>query len=246
MIAALLLGGCACVLLLSLALTARRPAAPPLELTGYLAEWRELHGGYDPAGSLTANGWLHLTYRVARPLARLGLAPNVLSFLGLVLSGGVLVIAGEGGRWQLLGVVVVIVSGLADNLDGAVAVLTGRTSAFGAVLDSVVDRGSDSLYFLALWRLGAPSAVCIALGGLTFLQEYTRARAAAGGLDDIGVVTVWERPSRVILLAATLLGAGLLIHHQRAVATTGAAVGLGLAVLGFTTLVVVVRRRLAQ
>ena len=64
------------------------------------------------------------------------------------------------------------------------------------------------------------------------------------GLQDIGVVTVWERPSRVILIAATLLGCGLFLRHQPAVSTLGVSVGLGLSVVGVVTLLIVVRRRL--
>ena len=44
-----------------------------------------------------------------------------------------------------------------------------------------------------------------------FLQEYTRARAAAGGMAEIGVVTVWERPTRVIVTAMFVLGAGIYV-----------------------------------
>ena len=65
---------------------------------------------------------------------------------------------------MLLAVVLVVVSGLLDGLDGAVAVLTDRATRWGHVLDSLVDRCSDGLYLVALWLVGAPAGVCVAAG----------------------------------------------------------------------------------
>jgi phosphatidylglycerophosphate synthase len=124
-------------------------------------------------------------------------------------------------------------------------VLTDRASRWGYVLDSVVDRLSDACYVVVLWLLGAPVWLCVLGGGLMGLQEYARARAAAAGMDEVGVVTVWERPSRVIATAMFCLGAGLYVGAARGWATAGAAAWVGLGAVGLVQLLVVVRRRLA-
>ncbi len=170
--------------------------------------------------------------------------PDAVTLLGVGLSGLVVWVASLGGRWPILAFALVAVSGLVDSLDGAVAVLTDRVSRWGYVLDSVADRVSDGLYLVALWLLGADAWVCVAAGALMMLQEYARARATAGGLDDIGIVTVWERPTRVIATAMFLLGCGLYPSAAESWAQAGAYAWLGLGVIGLAQLLAMVRRRL--
>ncbi|MDP9239265.1 MAG: CDP-alcohol phosphatidyltransferase family protein [Actinomycetota bacterium] len=211
---------------------------------GYFDRWSALHGGYDPRGAFWPRAWLTLTYRCARPLAWLGVAPDVVTCAGAVVSAAVVGLAALGGRWPLLAVVVVVLSGLVDNLDGAVAALTGRASAFGYVLDSLVDRVSDGCYLVALWLLGAPAWLCVLGGAVTMLQEYLRARAGNAGMGEIGVVTVAERPTRVIVTAFALCGAGVVPAHAGAAATLGAAAWLVVGTVGFGELCVAVRKAL--
>ncbi len=208
---------------------------------GYLDQWAGTHGGYDPRSNALVRGWLGITYAVARPLAAARVPPDVVTFGGLVTSAGVPLAAGLGGRWLLLAAALALVAGLLDNLDGAVALLSGRVSRYGMVLDSTVDRLSDLLLVSALWVAGAPGYVCVAGGTLMFVQEYVRASAAVAGMREIGIVTVWERPSRVIVTAAFLVAAWLLGDPWPAL---GAWAWVGLGVVGATQLSVVVRRRL--
>jgi len=184
-------------------------------------------------------------YATARPLARLRVPPDVVTLLGLVVSAGVPAFAHLGGRWLIVASVACVLSAAADSLDGVVAVLTDRVTAFGAVLDSVVDRGSDLLYLLAFWVVGAPVGVCVAGGVLMLLQEYARARANAAGLPDIGIVTVWERPTRVIVTTMFLLGAGIYVASSAWWASAGAWGWVVLGVIGFSQLLVVVKARLS-
>jgi CDP-diacylglycerol--glycerol-3-phosphate 3-phosphatidyltransferase len=134
------------------------------------------------------------------------------------------------------------VSGLLDSVDGAVAVITSRASRWGAVLDSLADRGSDLLYLLALWLAGAPAGLCVAGGVLMLLQEFARARAGGQGLTEIAVVTVWERPTRVVVTAVFLLAGGVLDDDLWP--TLGAAAWVGLGLVGLAQLLVVLRRTL--
>lgn len=211
----------------------------------YLQRWSALHGGYDPRGSGWAYGWLSIAYVVARPLARRSVPPDLLTGAGVLVSLAVVALTSLGGRWVIAAAAVVVVSALFDSLDGSVAVMTDRTSRWGYVLDSVVDRVSDGLYVLALWIVGAPGWLCVAAASLSTLQEYARARASGAGLGDIAVVTVWERPTRVVVTALFLLGAGIYTTAAETWATAGAAAWATLGVVGLVQLLVVVRRRLS-
>jgi phosphatidylglycerophosphate synthase len=213
-----------------------------LSREGYFDGWRELHGGYDPRSNTMVRWWLSLTYVVARLPARARLSPDVLTFAAVLVSLAAAAVAAAGGRWPVLAAGAVVVSGLLDNVDGAVAVLTGRSTRWGYVLDSAADRVSDLAYLAALWLAGSPPEICVVGGVLMFLQEFVRARAAAAGMAEVGVVTVWERPTRVIVTAAFLLATGLLLDDLWA--ELGAAAWVGLGVLGLGQLLIVVRRKL--
>jgi CDP-diacylglycerol--glycerol-3-phosphate 3-phosphatidyltransferase len=183
-------------------------------------------------------------YALGRPLARAGTPPDAVTAGGVVLGVLVLPPAAAGGRWLLLAVAVVVLSAVLDGVDGTVAILTGRTTRWGYVLDSVCDRVTDACYLTALWLAGAPGPLCAAGGLVVLLQEYLRARAAAAGMADVGVVTVSERPTRVIVTAMFLLGAGLYPSAAGTWAAAGASATLTIGLAGSAQLIRVVRRRL--
>lgn len=224
-------------------MTAPQPGTG-VDRDAYFSRWSELHGGMDPRSNRLVSFWLTLVHALAKPLVRLGASPDTVTLVGLVLAVGVALTAWPG--WLAATMVLVFVSGIVDNLDGAVAVMSGRTTRWGYVLDSAVDRIADVLYLLALYLLGAPGWLCVAAGSLTFLQEYTRARAAAGGMSEVGVVSVWERPSRVLVTGMFLLAATLHPSWTSSLMTVAAAVSLLLAVVGFVQVFTTVRRRLVD
>jgi len=213
-----------------------------MDRDAYFAAWADLHGGHDPRSNVLVRGWLSGAYALARPLAAARAAPDLVTAAGVLVSAvavGVALL--DDPVWLLVAAFGVVVSGLLDNLDGAVALLSGRSTRWGYVLDSLTDRVSDLLYLAALWVAGAPPAVCVLGGVLMMLQEYARARAAAGGMAEIGVVTVWERPTRVIVTAVFLVAAAAFGEPWPAL---GAWAWTGLGVVGLGQLLVVVRRRL--
>jgi phosphatidylglycerophosphate synthase len=209
----------------------------PRDFLGYLALWSGGHGGYDPRGNPLALAWLKLTYRCSVPVARWGVPPSAVTALGLLTCAAVPLVAWPRGVWPLLAVPLLALSGLLDGVDGAVALITGRASKFGAVLDGAADRAGELFYVLALWLLGAPAWLCVAGVALAWLQEYARARAS---LDEIGVVTVWERPTRIIVTAVAL---GL--DPFLPVAPVGAAAWVVLGCVGLAQFLLVARRNLA-
>jgi phosphatidylglycerophosphate synthase len=226
--------------------TARRPEEPVPDFEGYLDRWSALHGGYDPRGNFWLRGWLEMTYWIARPLAKVGILPDMLTIWSIWLACAVFPPALAGGRWQILAGWILVVSGLGDTLDGCVAALNDRATRFGYVLDSLVDRINDVVYLLAVWVVGGPAALAIAAGVLLFLQEYTRARAGNAGLDEVGVVTVGERATRVILTSASIHFGGVFLGYEALVATIGL---VALVVVGLVSnyqVIRYVRRRLSE
>ena len=127
----------------------------------------------DGAGRLVAGDRPHL----ARPLVRAGVGPWPVTAAGVVLAGSACWPASAGSRWPLLAALLVAASGVLDNLDGAVAVLSGRTSRWGFVLDSSCDRLADAAYCVALLLAGAPAWAAVAGGGTGLAA---RVRAGAG------------------------------------------------------------------
>lgn len=226
--------------------TARRPEHPVPDFDRYLARWAALHGGYDPRANVWVVGWLRLTYAAGRSLARRGVLPDVITLWGLWFAFAVLVPARAGDRWALLAASALVASALADALDGGVAVLTERTTRWGSVLDSVVDRIADTVYLAALVAVGGLPVVAIAAGFALFLLEYLRVRAGNAGVSEITVVTVGERPTRVVLCVAGILLGGLFIEQAGPVATGALAAVTTVSVIGVGQLGIAVRRRLVS
>ena len=210
------------------------------DLAAYFDRWQELHGDYDPrTGSTWLRRWLTLVWVVARPVARLGVPPDVVTLASLLLGLGVVGLAAAGGGWAVGAAVLVVLSGLVDNVDGCVAILLDRVTRWGYVLDSVVDRLCDSLFLWAAVLLGCPVWLAVSCGLACFVLEYLRARAGNAGGDEVGRITIAERPTRVIVLAPTLALAGFFD-----VASFGVGVLLVLTIVGLVQLLVVVRRDL--
>lgn len=140
-------------------------------------------------------------------LARVGVTPNTLTIVGMLLNGLVgLVIAA--GHPQLGGVLLIFTS-LFDMFDGALAKLTGKTSKFGAFLDSTLDRYSEALVLLGLLWLSVQRGLaldvflCYVVIVGSLLVSYTRARAEGLGLDCR--VGWFGRPERIIVLCIGLI-----------------------------------------
>ena len=207
--------------------------------------WSAAHGDVDPDSSRWISGWLPIVHRLTGRLAGRGIDPAVVTAAGLVVSATVPLLAWLGGRWPLLAIVCVVAAGLLDGIDGALARWDGTASRWGSVLDDLADRCSDLLLISALAFLGAPPALCLAAGVLTLLLESARASARAAGLDGIGVLTVWERPSRIIVAAFGVGLCGVVDSSMPWIATGAAAIAVVLATIGLLHLLVVLRRTLS-
>jgi archaetidylinositol phosphate synthase len=170
--------------------------------------WSALHGGV--AVSPVVRGWLRLVQGLAASRALSRVSPDALSAAGLLAVAGGFAAAWAGGWWPLLVAPLLILAGVLDGLDGAVALRTGRARPLGAVVDAVADRIGDLLLAASLYVLGAPAGWCLAAAALVMLHEYLRARAQGVGLPEAGAVTVAERPTRLILVGVAATGAAAL------------------------------------
>ncbi|MCK9275369.1 MAG: CDP-alcohol phosphatidyltransferase family protein [Syntrophales bacterium] len=157
-----------------------------------------------------ARQWIIRNYysvvgRLIRPLAKASVSANVISVCSLLLSCGAFLL--YAGGLFFTGGLVLLLAGFADTLDGTVARFSGKTSKFGALLDSSLDRWSDFLVFagLLLYYRDSPVfyAVLFSIIG-SFMVSYIKARAES--LGNIRVVGIMQRPERILLLAfASLL-----------------------------------------
>lgn len=167
-----------------------------------------------------------LLHPLVRLLSALKVRPDTLTILGWTLSVGSAVLFGLGYA-QLAGVVMLL-GGLFDALDGAVARESNRMSAFGAFLDSTLDRLSESAIFVGIIYYYATSD--LPLGALlagtamvfSLLTSYARARAEGLGIEcQVGLL---ERAGRVVILSifsiVGLLTAGLCLVAVGALVTT--------------------------
>ncbi|WP_328467033.1 CDP-alcohol phosphatidyltransferase family protein [Actinoplanes sp. NBC_00393] len=176
----------------------------------YATAWSGLHGGFDPRrASPLVRGWVRGAYEIGSWLSRRGVTPIVVTLTGLLLCLAVPLAALGGLPGLALGAALALLAAAADGLDGAVAVVSGRVSRTGFVYDSVADRLGELAWLAAFWSAGVPGWLVVAVGAVSWLHEYVRARAAAAGMPEIGVVTVGERPTRVAVTVSGLLVAAL-------------------------------------
>jgi CDP-diacylglycerol--glycerol-3-phosphate 3-phosphatidyltransferase len=150
---------------------------------------------------------------VGEALARTPVTPNAITIIG---TAGVV----AGALWLFptghlfAGTMVCTVFVLADMLDGVLARVKGTSGAWGAFLDSTLDRVADAAVFagLTIWLartgqrpLALVALFCLVAGGLV---SYAKARAEGLGLRcDVGIA---ERTERLLiaLVSAGLSGLG--------------------------------------
>ncbi len=152
-------------------------------------------------------GAYYFTQPVVRFLVKTSITPTAITLLGFLLTLGAAALVATGHLFAAG--FVVLVAGLFDMLDGALARSTNRATHFGAFLDSTLDRLSEAVLLLSILFLyaGEQSVIGILVIGAallgSLLVSYIRARAEALGLKcQVGLFT---RPERVIVLALGLL-----------------------------------------
>lgn len=178
---------------------------------------------------------------IARLFVKLGISANTVTVVGGILSS-LSALYFFPNNMLVVGTVVTGILVIFDNLDGQMARMTGTTSAWGAFLDSTMDRFSDSAIFvgLALWgyfhadKAAKFAVVTGALAALVIgsIVPYVRARAESVGCT--AAVGIAERADRLIfaliLILAIIFGASHWV------------MGIGLWILAALALITVIQR----
>ncbi|MFX0048815.1 MAG: CDP-alcohol phosphatidyltransferase family protein [Candidatus Hermodarchaeota archaeon] len=173
----------------------------------------------DPAGKL----YMPITYTGAKMFIKLGISPNMASYINLIASFFIfwgVIMAGAGhsldlitqqpiyGSWFFVLALLVLATGIGDGIDGAIARLLDIKSKTGAWLDNILDRVIDILMLVCL----IPTSLLIPSLGLDFrwmvwtniflifIYEYMRARHEGLGLHETKPF-IGERITRVIVNA---------------------------------------------
>ena len=144
---------------------------------------------------------------IARVFVKLGFSPSGLTVIGVLVACVAAALIARG--MLAAGGVVVLVAGVFDMFDGAVARMTNRATKFGALFDSVMDRVSEAVVLLGLlWfyledgeQLGA-MLVYVSIVGSTMVS-YVRARAEGLGIECKG--GLMQRPERVASLGIGII-----------------------------------------
>jgi len=154
----------------------------------------------------------------ARALLAMGISPDAVTLVGtLGVMVGALAFYPRGSFFW--GTVVITAFVFSDTIDGIMARQRGRSSTWGAFLDSTLDRFGDAAIFsgLVLYyaihprERSATAFVCLALACLVLGQLVSYARARAEGLGMTAAVGIAERADRLVavLLTTGLVGLGL-------------------------------------
>lgn len=154
-----------------------------------------------------------LASRSVAGLSRTRVTPNALTTAGVLLCLAASVVVLFESRNEVLfywvGAVVFVVGSLLDILDGALARAGGKSTAFGAFIDSTTDRVSEGFMLTAIAYILAkhhhPVFVVVVMAAVagSFLVSYTRARAEALGLR--GDVGIGSRAERVVVITGGLV-----------------------------------------
>ena len=139
---------------------------------------------------------------LVKGISKLGVGPNLLTFFGFLITILSAIYLAQGNFFYAG--IVIIFSGIFDMLDGRLARITNNVTRFGAFFDSVLDRYSDMILFLALmiYYIKNQQMIYVLLSGIVMIgaimTSYTRARAES--LVPTCKVGFLERPERLVLL----------------------------------------------
>lgn len=160
--------------------------------------WSQLHGNAKVTGIVKA--WLIISFVIVKPLAKLKITPNMLTFLGLIF--GIALYLNVQSPWVA---VLLVLSLTCDGIDGSLAIFTSKFSRFGAMLDSIIDRITEFFWIASLYKIGADIKILLCIIVIAAVQEYIRARASGLGMSQVGIITLAERPVRASFVFILLI-----------------------------------------
>ena len=177
---------------------------------------------------------------IARLFLALGISPDVVTIVGtLGVSAGALVFFPQGKIW--IGVLVITAFVFSDTIDGIMARSSGRSSKWGAYLDSTLDRVGDAAIFggLVIFYAGLGENLVmagLALACLILGMVVSYAKARAEGLGFTANVGIAERADRLVAVLVAAFFADLF--------NSTVLLGVVLALLALASFVTVLQRML--
>ena len=138
-------------------------------------------------------------------LAKLGITPNMMTAASIAIATFSAYMYAS--QRPIFGAILVILTGILDMFDGAIARSTGKTSRFGATLDHVVDRYAE---FLIMIGMIAGSYTAWYWGLFTIfgmiMASFTRAKAeSVGGLASCTVGIAERQEKLLVLIGASII-----------------------------------------
>ena len=143
---------------------------------------------------------------VGAAFVSVGITADMMTLAGITMSAAAAIVIGSGHLTA--GLILMVLTGLPDLLDGAIAKAAGTSSTRGAYFDSVSDRLTDIMLFCGVaWYLsdtreGQIHMLPVAVMGLAIMISYQRAKAESLGFDAKG--GLMERAERFIALGVGL------------------------------------------
>ena len=167
---------------------------------------------------------------IAKAFLKLGLTPNVVTVVGTIVTIAISVILIPTGHLFFAAVLSGLFAAF-DMLDGTMARLSGKATAFGATLDASCDRITDGALFSAIawWLIYSSDSsritviACFVTLVCSQVISYIKARGEASGFKMVGGLI--ERPERLILALGGIGLEGLGVPHAIEVALWILAVG---------------------
>lgn len=153
---------------------------------------------------------------IALAFGRLGLTPNALTLIGFAIA-----VAAAAAAWQqawLAAGILVIVGGVFDLFDGALARATNQVSRLGAFMDSVFDRAGEGIVYVGVVAgclfAPLPEGVILAATAMAaaFMVSYTRAKSESLGFTPgsrMAAVGLAPREVRLVILTIGLIVSGV-------------------------------------
>jgi CDP-diacylglycerol---glycerol-3-phosphate 3-phosphatidyltransferase len=165
-----------------------------------------------------------IVYRMIQPLivllTKAGVTPNTITLIGFLLNIGVAILLVMGADQPTLDLryigwagALILFAGLFDMIDGRLARVSGTSSPFGALFDSVLDRYSELVMFLGICYYLAANGywksaffAFLAMQG-SLMVSYVRARAEGLGIEcSDGMM---QRPERIVLIGVSAIVCGV-------------------------------------
>jgi CDP-diacylglycerol--glycerol-3-phosphate 3-phosphatidyltransferase len=157
---------------------------------------------------------------IATPIAvgigRLGLTPNHLTFIGFAIAIAAAIAISQ--QLWLVGAVLLIVGGVFDLFDGALARATGQASRLGAFMDSVFDRAGEGVIYVGIAAacaavdFDAGTVLAASAMAAAFMVSYVRAKSESLGYTPgsrMASIGLAPREVRIVLLTVGLLLTGM-------------------------------------